>query len=57
MMKNTLGEARKYIFALAVVLGGGGCHDMGAVYLEIAREWEPLEEEVDRVLDRTAGAR
>ena len=30
MMKNTLGEARKYIFALAVVLGGGGCHDMGA---------------------------
>ena len=28
-----------------------GCADMWDVRLEMAKEWEPLEEEVDRVLD------
>jgi hypothetical protein len=28
-----------------------GCREMGAAYLEMAREWEPLEEEVARALD------
>ncbi len=28
-----------------------GCREMGEVYLAMAREWEPLEEEVARALD------
>jgi hypothetical protein len=28
-----------------------GCREMWDVYLETAKEWEPLDREVDRVLD------
>jgi hypothetical protein len=28
-----------------------GCREMGEIYLAIAKEWEPLEEEVDRAFD------
>lgn len=28
-----------------------GCREMGEIYLEMAQEWEPLEEEVARAFD------
>ena len=28
-----------------------GCREMGDVYLETARDWEPLDREVDHALD------
>jgi hypothetical protein len=28
-----------------------GCKEMGAIYLDMAHEWEPLEEEVARAFD------
>lgn len=29
-----------------------GCREMWDVYLETARDWEPLDQEADRVLDQ-----
>ncbi len=34
-----------------------GCHEMADVYLEIEREFHPLEEEVHRALDEPVQAR
>lgn len=48
LLQSWLDEQRRTRLREAVI---EGCHDMAEIYLEIEREYHPLEEEVARALD------
>jgi metal-responsive CopG/Arc/MetJ family transcriptional regulator len=48
LMQSWLDERRRARLREAVI---EGCKEMADLYLEIEREYHPLEEEVERVLD------
>jgi len=54
LMRHWLQERRRQRLRTQVI---AGCREMADVMLEIEREFTPLDEELDRALDRTSKTR